>query len=78
MIGQTTDGVIRIVNSKAELVKSISIQSNSTKPHSRLRIFRKGADGLYYVAQHSEGIVCAYNEDGKVVRKLIHLKKQLC
>jgi hypothetical protein len=35
---------------------------------------RKGKDNLYYVAQHSEGVVRAYNDKGDVIRELVHLK----
>lgn len=72
LIGETTKGVLKIIDKESNVLKSIFIKTDNSKGHTKLRVVRKGVDGLYYVAQHGEGLARAYNEAGELVRDIKH------
>jgi hypothetical protein len=72
LIGKCTGGELLEVTPGGKIALRIKLTTSVTKIHKILRRARKGADGLYYVAHHGEGVCRVYDKASKVVREIPH------
>lgn len=72
LIGKCTDSELIEVTPEGEIAKRIPVTTSVKTRHKILRRVRKGADGLYYVAHHGEGVCRVYDDSGVIQREIPH------
>ncbi len=72
LIGKCTGSELIEVTPDGTIAKRIKVTTSVKNTHKIMRRARKGADGLYYVAHHGEGVCRVYDDNSKVVRTIPH------